>query len=512
MRGRQLDLIFSAARAYSTADGITVRGHFVPPKRFRPAYYYRRGGGKKPIERLTGKQFPTAADASGQGPRLYDYQVISEMVRSLPTASERIDFVNPYEREFTRREKRFHRPWQPKLYPQRKAWGVTSVPSYFDPLNFYQYITKTKVISGLDRWYDYDVEVSAEFKEAVEESLRCYIEMTNVDDEVDRTTRILRNLLDVTVDNAMATRMYPDLLKLRVSYNPRCESFWIRSGFGALYTNETNMKHRGDDRALLGELAFVLRDDVAAHIRSRTALKPLLSLDDEEVNAELFDKTVNVTDDIIYSPGVYNLCTDADPLWQCPGYEPDCGEPCQYGVVAFKHFNLLDEHWIKHWNVKGDEELAVHEDCIKATAASSLFSWLNAQAHALGHTQYNDIEEPIVSQLVLSNGKQFYFAIAQLSTLLINVEVEGIVNSRINLCYVEGPINLYDNYDRDRRKFGHIAPSGSDDLHPSYKEGINPSVLQRILQMIVRDMPRGSVTENSEILSRFVPISFEDVP
>lgn len=43
------------------------------------------------------------------GPRLYDYQVMSELVRSLPTASERIDFVNPYEREFTRREKRFHR-------------------------------------------------------------------------------------------------------------------------------------------------------------------------------------------------------------------------------------------------------------------------------------------------------------------------------------------------------------------------------------------------------------------
>lgn len=43
------------------------------------------------------------------GPRLYDYQVMNELVRSLPTASERIDFVNPYEREFTTREKRFHR-------------------------------------------------------------------------------------------------------------------------------------------------------------------------------------------------------------------------------------------------------------------------------------------------------------------------------------------------------------------------------------------------------------------
>lgn len=43
------------------------------------------------------------------GPRLYDYQVMSELVRSLPSASERIDFVNPYERDFTLREKRFHR-------------------------------------------------------------------------------------------------------------------------------------------------------------------------------------------------------------------------------------------------------------------------------------------------------------------------------------------------------------------------------------------------------------------
>lgn len=43
------------------------------------------------------------------GPRLYDYQVMNELVCSLPTASERIDFVNPYEREFTLREKRYHR-------------------------------------------------------------------------------------------------------------------------------------------------------------------------------------------------------------------------------------------------------------------------------------------------------------------------------------------------------------------------------------------------------------------
>lgn len=43
------------------------------------------------------------------GPRLYDYYEVAKIVKNLPTISEKIDFVNPYERDWSRFEKRWHR-------------------------------------------------------------------------------------------------------------------------------------------------------------------------------------------------------------------------------------------------------------------------------------------------------------------------------------------------------------------------------------------------------------------
>jgi hypothetical protein len=44
-----------------------------------------------------------------------------------------------------------------------------------------------------------------------------------------------------------------------------------------------------------------------------------------------------------------------------------------------------------------------------------------------GYTQYTEIQEPLTSQMVLTDGHQFWFAVAQLNTLAINIEVEGLV-------------------------------------------------------------------------------------
>ena len=42
-----------------------------------------------------------------------------------------------------------------------------------------------------------------------------------------------------------------------------------------------------------------------------------------------------------------------------------------------------------------------------------------------GHTQYTEIQEPLTSQMILSDGIHFWFAVAQLNTLAINIEIEG---------------------------------------------------------------------------------------
>lgn len=82
---------------------------------------------------------------------------------------------------------------------------------------------------------------------------------------------------------------------------------------------------------------------------------------------------------------------------------------------------------------------------------------------------------PLVSQLILSDGKTFYFAVGQLNTLAININVSGFVNNRWNRCWFDGPYALYDTID-DEGRFWHSEGK---------VEGLNPKVLSRILQMLL---------------------------
>ncbi|RCN48877.1 hypothetical protein ANCCAN_04986 [Ancylostoma caninum] len=93
-------------------------------------------------------------------------------------------------------------------------------------------------------------------------------------------------------------------------------------------------------------------------------------------------------------------------------------------------------------------------------------------------TQYTDVTRPFTSQLMLSNGIDFVFAVGQLNTLAINIECDGFDNPKTNVCHVESPIRLYDAY-RDGR-FYHLTQEGE-------KEGLNTKVLLRVLQMLLRD-------------------------
>ena len=57
------------------------------------------------------------------------------------------------------------RDWHPTLIATRKAWSVPRTPAYFDCLNFYKYITKTRLIEGsLDNFYKGLVPPTANFE------------------------------------------------------------------------------------------------------------------------------------------------------------------------------------------------------------------------------------------------------------------------------------------------------------------------------------------------------------
>ncbi|KHJ85637.1 hypothetical protein OESDEN_14632 [Oesophagostomum dentatum] len=378
----------------------------------------------------------------------------------------------------------------------RKAWALPLVPAYFDVLRYYQYLTKTRLIeSSLDSYFSGLVPPTASLEKSVQESLGAILESDRFDSEDQRISAVLACIFDEAIFSV--AHNVPRLGDYRVAYDVQSECFWIRSGFMFLYdvkeigSNKVVRKVRktpkyiGDDRRKLGELAFVSRDQLAVQLRSREPLSPLHSLESDEACQPLFPEGTDIDTEILFSPKVMNLWPDENPLWQCPGYFVESDVPDEthtYGRIGAKSLSLLDErcnYWAPPGEVTPEERAELWQECAKAQAVASLFTTLCAQAHTHGFTQFTDITRPFTSQMMLSNGIDFVFAVGQLNTLAINIECDGFENPKTNVCQVEAPIRLYDAY-RDGR-FYHITPEGE-------KEGLNSKLPCRFFFVLLGDL------------------------
>ncbi|KJH53493.1 hypothetical protein DICVIV_00236 [Dictyocaulus viviparus] len=434
---------------------------------YRPPYYRKPHKHHEPRHMLE-EEFPAsyslhsvssillnAGDVSGAGVRLFDYYKTAELVNQFPTIKEKIDFVSPYERPWTKAEKTWRRAWHPSLMSTRKAWALPLVPKYFDCMKYYQYITKTRIVeSSLDSYYAGLNPPIASYEKAAQESLFAILSSDRFETEDERVSAILAALVDDAIYSVVHN--VPRFGDCRIAYDVQSESFWIRSGFMFLYDTKpigsdtvvrnlrTATKFTGDDRRKLGELAFVSRDRLAVQMRTREPLSPLHSLESEEATRPLFPEEVDVTNDVLFPPKVMNLWPDENPLWQCPGYFVESEETHVVGRVGAKSLYWLDEQ-CKYWDAPPEESWQMWEESAKAQAVASLFTTLCAQAHTAGFTQYTDITRPFTSQLILSNGVYFMFAVGQLNTIAINIECDGFENPKTNLCQLENPINFFFN-------------------------------------------------------------------
>lgn len=428
------------------------------------------------------------------GARLTDYYWIQDHVKSLKTPTERIDFINPYERPWSRFEKKWHRVFHPELFEPRKSWLISPIPKYYDSLNFFKYITKTKVIEEtkiMDGYYSGLVPPTKKFEKRMIESLKVFLNENEKNDK--KVSELLRTIFD---DAQMSISHNVDWIqKYRQSTNERCESFWIRGGFKQMYhelevwdetgkidkKNVGKARFVGDDHRKLGELLFTMRDQLAVQLRGKTGLKEVVEWSKKEIiESPIFDEKIDINDDVIFNPTVFKLEKDVNPLWQCPGYESDSNEIFKYGRLAIKSTYELQEQ-MKKWKIheESDEYDKTNYECLVSTAITSMFNWLNGQAHCNGFTQFNDLEMPFTSQMILSDGKQFLFALGQLNTIAINVEVDGFINRKSNLCFIDGPYNLYDEYDDEKGQFMYENDNGK------LVEGLNPKVMSRFLQMLM---------------------------
>lgn len=112
----------------------------------------------------------------------------------------------------------------------------------------------------------------------------------------------------------------------------------------------------------------------------------------------MFTEEINLNEEVIFNPKIYNLSLDSDILWQCPGYDADSSyflqnkicivkildETYKFGQVAVKDTSD-SKKLIDYWKPESEEErMQMDLELIDSTAVASMFSWLNAQAHCLG--------------------------------------------------------------------------------------------------------------------------------
>ncbi|ULU12199.1 hypothetical protein L3Y34_015498 [Caenorhabditis briggsae] len=471
---------------------------------YRPPYY-RKPHKYHESSHILQEEFANAGDASGAGVRLFDYYKTAEMVNAMPTIKEKIDLVSPYERPWTRAERTWRRDWHPTLMATRKAWGIPPTPAHFDTLDYYKYITKTRVENkSLDDFYHGLRPPTAELQQSFQNTLKSM----EFGDGITFSEEDTQKLFGCLIDDAMGAIAHnvSRLADHRVAYDVESEAFWVRSGFMFLYDEPvigSNKDHKrrlnnfpkfiGDDRRKLGELAFVHRDKLAAQIRSREPPALLHSLDSDDAKLPVFEKDFNI-EETLYSPKVFNLWPDQQPLWQCPGYHADSGETHSYGLLSVKSLRPLRErvaHWMG-WESQAEleespEAKQMIDDGARSQAVISMFTTLCAQAHTHGFTQYTDVTRPFTSQMILSDGLNFYFAVGQLNTLAINVDCEGFVNPRTNFIQIDGPHRLFEIVDED----GNYTSSqeyvdAKNNVNRRVDSGLNEKVLERVTQMLMK--------------------------
>ncbi|KAI6204627.1 Rom-5 [Aphelenchoides besseyi] len=361
-----------------------------------------------PSPTILNESFLSEGFHDGSLARLNDYHRMAGYVRDMPTVAERIRFVSPFERDWTRTERKWHRVQHRSLYSPRRAWGIPLTPTYFDCINFYKYITRME--EAVSNELSFNLPVKS-FEKRLTESLLCSLD-SQAKFTKEASDEFLRRILDDALNSLAHTndftdlRLRPDLNKLTFPKAWRkCES---------------------------GEMAST---EIDANLKRRRELSKQKK-DYEEDQEELDDLPINFDmhrEVFLHSPLTYNLIPDGEPLWQCPGYEPENAETHPYGRLAIKNVFDLNKR-VDYW---GYDDLKEYNETLassyRSTAITTLFNWLNAQAHSLGYTQYgyvengepSDFNEPFCSRLILSDGCRFLFATAELQTIAFNISVKG---------------------------------------------------------------------------------------
>ncbi|XP_041980674.1 28S ribosomal protein S30, mitochondrial [Aricia agestis] len=289
--------------------------------------------------------------------------------------------------------------------------------------------------------------------EGVERNIVTTVEKPEQTQKVDASAQNIVKQINRIISNNLTDRV-SHILSAQVDFDPRHEAFWFVGGVPVPPTVKKWrkqfhwMKYRLDEEVdrpvqYIGTPLMTLRHQLP--------LKPIVPYSEAE-NPEF--KVPKFS----YHPENVGYTYAHRHGTNIPGYWP--GDLDEFGLLSYHGTG----HIFDRLPTFGEEDNleTLHCQAIKAS-----FGWLLAQANYQGFTTYNDITYPLVTQTVLTNGKDFSFYLYQLNTIAMNID--EIDSPKHNLCFAMKPTKLYDTIEDGKVK------------------GLNDGVLKMLVQLYLNE-------------------------
>ncbi|XP_054710050.1 LOW QUALITY PROTEIN: 28S ribosomal protein S30, mitochondrial-like [Uloborus diversus] len=359
--------------------------------------------------------YPPIIDTSKEGLQRHARQMWYDSIKALPTVEEKM-----YELALQQRS-------------HLKVFQLNSICNTYVGVPFQSYITRTHVINGLPEHIT-GINVDQELDEIrnvfCEVLYKDIIRSWKANEQMNLSELFSKKDSGIRLLQALIAQSYKKLgrkndyiLESVIQQKTRINSFWWHSGF------ESEKKKLFEEN-----LCFQYSDVAAFSIRMKQPLLPIVDMSDP------LCATADVPD-YNFIPNTLGFHSEREKIISVPGYW--AGDPCEYPLLLVfprSYLQVLLKKIEKYDLSKIEEGFAV----------MASFGWLNAIATYQGFTPFHDLTYPLVTQTILTNGRDWNFFVYQLNTIAFHSDVDK--KDRRNICWSSGRMRLFDTIEDGKLK------------------------------------------------------------
>ncbi|XP_072386454.1 uncharacterized protein mRpS30 [Diabrotica undecimpunctata] len=329
-----------------------------------------------------------------------------------------------------------------------KSYMLLEDRCHYNNLPLTQHVTRTHLVvnNELPEFYkelNVDEATLQRLKSEIEDVISIEVDgyqrthdLKNEDINVAKVEDIISSSLTKQINRIILNELsssLPHLKNAKIDIDPRIESSWYCGGIHPPdYVKKSRegmkwMKKEGLVDDPFDRLMVYIGNPLLS-LRSELPLKPIVSHAESE-NPELAVPEFN------YDPRVVGITSEHRHIANLPGFWPN--DDNKFGLISF-HKRGYMHHRQRYRDAQDDKE-AIHRNGVLAS-----FGWLQAQANFLGFNTFNDLTYPLVTQTVVTDGKNWSFYAYQLNTIVF-CERFYKENQKRNICWGTPEMQLFDS-------------------------------------------------------------------